>query len=263
MKPATKTIAFLISLVASTAIYSQSPGLQLKKATNHPIQYLISLPAGWSAKSRWPIVIVASDAEKQFRKDAEQFITARKSLPFIIITPFITTNGSQGHGDPSIYPYSKSVWDTIDKLTICKFDLGGLQSIIKDVQKTYSGSDKVFITGFEAGAHLVWAMVFHHPELLYAAAPVAGNYRSRCMETDAFSNDPSRSQLPIRSFTGSKDKDFGVKGKIYQQYLDAKALALAHGYRNISETEVQGKGHVLLPDEVLDNFNSVWKSIKN
>ena len=263
MKPTTKTIALLISFVASTALYSQSSDLQLMKATNHPIQYLISLPAGWSAKSKWPIVIIASDAEKQFRRDAEQFFTARKSLPFIIVTPFITTNGSQGHGDPSIYPYSKTVWDTIDKLSICNFDLDGLQSIVHDVQKTYSGSDKAFITGFEAGAHLVWAIAFQHPELLYAAAPVAGNYRSRCMETNAFSNDPSRSQLPIRSFTGSEDEDFGVKGKNYGQYLDAKRVAIAHGYKNISEIEVQGKGRVLLPGEVLAYFNTVWKSIKN
>ncbi|MGZ3847304.1 MAG: hypothetical protein ACXVBH_14680 [Flavisolibacter sp.] len=263
MKPITKLIAFLFFLLATTSLYSQSSNLQLRKASSHPIQYLISLPNGWSAKSKWPIIIVASDAEKQFRIDAEQFISARKSLPFIIITPFVTTNGSQGHGDPAIYPYSKSVWDTIDRLGICKFDLDGLQSIIKDVQKSYSGSEKVFITGFEAGAHLVWAMVFLHPELLYAAAPVAGNYRNRCMETDAFSKHPSRVQLPIRNFTGSEDQDFGVKGKIYSQYLEAKAIALAHGYKNISETEVPGKAHVLLPTNVLDYFNTIWKSIKN
>jgi len=263
MKPDTKIIALLICLVTTARLYSQPSDLQLKKSTTQSIQYLISLPNGWSAKSKWPVVIIASDAEKQFRKDAEQFIAARKSLPFIIITPFITTNGSQGHGDPSIYPYSKAVWDTIDKLTICKFDLDGLQSITWDVQKNYSGSDRIFITGFEAGAHLVWAMVFQHPELLYAAAPVAGNYRNRCMETNAFSNDPSRAQLPIRNFTGAEDQDFGVKGKIYSQYLEAKGVALAHGYKNITETEVQGKGHVLMPDKVLDYFNTVWKSIKN
>ena len=263
MKPATKTVALLICLLATTGIYSQSTELQLKKATDHPIQYLISLPNGWSTKSKWPIVIVASDAEKQFRKDGERFIAARGSLPFILIIPFITTSGSQGQGDSTIYPYSKSVWDTIDRMTTCKFDLDGLQSIIREVKENDSGSDKVFITGFEAGAHLVWAIVFQHPELLYAAAPVAGNYRSRCMETDAFSMYPYRAELPIRNFTGSEDADFGVKGKVYSQYLQAKSVALAHGYKNISETEVKGKGHVLLPDAVLNYFNTVWKSIKN
>ena len=83
------------------------------------------------------------------------------------------------------------------------------------------------------------------------------------METDAFSGDPARAQLPIRNFTGSADAGFGKNGRIYSQYLEAKALALAHGYKNISETEVPGKAHVPLPDNVLDYFNTVWKSIKN
>jgi poly(3-hydroxybutyrate) depolymerase len=261
MKPTITIIWLLIGLLPG-AVFGQSSSLQLKKANGHPIQYLISLPDNWSAKTKWPVVIVVSDAEKQFKKDAEQFISNRKGLPFIIVSPFITTNGNQGHRDSSIYPYSKSTWDTIDKQTICMFDIEGLQSIIKDVQETYSGSDKVFITGFEAGAHLVWAMIFQHPELLYAAAPVAGNFRNRCVETNTFSNDHSRTLLPIRNFTASGDKDFGVKGRIYSQYLEAKALATAHGYQNISETEVQGKGHVLLPDEVLNYFSTVWKSIK-
>lgn len=261
MKPTLKTFYLVLCLAVTANSYSQS-NLQLKKASSHPIQYYISLPNNWSAKTKWPVVIVVSDANKQFKKDAKQFVDARKDLPFIIISPFITTNGTQGHRDSTIYPYSKSVWDTIDKLSICKFDIEGLQNIITDVKRNYSGSDKVFITGFEAGTHLVWAMIFQQPELLYAAAPVAGNYRNRCMESDFFSSNASKTDLPIRNFTGSDDKDFGINGRVYNQYLEAKNLAISHGYRNISETEVKGKGHVLLPEEVLSYFNSVWKSIK-
>jgi len=263
MQPTVKVFFLVICFISVNKLYCQSSKLELKKASNHPIQYYISLPDNWSPKANWPVVIVLSDAEKQFKKDAEQFINARKDLPFIIVTPFITTNGTQGHRDSTIYPYSKSVWDSIDRLSICKFDIDGLQSIIKDVKKGYSGTDKFFITGFEAGTHLVWAMIFQHPELLYAAAPVAGNYRSRCVESNTFSNDPSRIQLPIKNVTGSDDRDFGVSGKIYNQYLEAKNLAILHGYKNISETVIPGKGHIPLPGEVLDYFNTIWKSIKN
>lgn len=262
MKPTAKTALLFLCFIVTNNLYSQTSTLELKKASNHPIQYYISLPHNWSVQTKWPVVIIVSDAEKQFKKDAEQFITARKDLPFIIVAPFITTNGTQGHRDSTIYPYSKSVWDTIDKLSICKFDIDGLQSIIKDLKKNYAGSDKIFITGFEAGTHLVWAMIFQHPELLYAAAPVAGNYRNRCVEANSFSNDASRTVLPIKNFTGSEDKDFGVNGRIYSQYLEAKNLALSHGYKNISETEVKGKGHVPLPGNVLDCFSSIWQTVK-
>jgi len=253
------TSLFLLSV---SVVYSQVPGRELKKAAHHPMQYYISLPANWSPKSKWPVVIALEQAEKQFQKNAERFMTARKDMPFIIVVPFITTNGQQGQRDPAVYPYSKAVWDTIDKISICRFDMDGLQNIITDMKENYGGSDKVFITGFEAGTHLLWATLFQHPEWLYAAAPVAGNYRSRCMENNSFSQDKSIGQLPIKNFTGSDDKDFKVNGRIYNQYLEAKNLALAHGYKNISEADVQGKGHVPLPENVLEFFYTVWKNIK-
>lgn len=257
-----ETMMAILSLFTTISIHGQRATLELKKASAHPIQYYISLPANWSSKSMFPVVIVLEDAHKEFKKNAERFIAARKDMPFIIVAPFITTNGQQGHKDSTIYPYSKSVWDSIDKISVCKFDMDGLQNIIKDVRTTYSGSEKVFITGFEAGTHLVWAMIFHHPESLYAAAPVAGNYRGRCMESNTFSENGSSIQLPIKNFTGSEDKDFGTDGRIYNQYLEAKNLALLHGYKNISETEVVGKSHVPLPDEVLKYFDDVWKRVK-
>jgi predicted peptidase len=256
------TFMIIITLLIAPAIVcGQSSNLELKKTSDHPMQYYISLPANWSSKTKWPVVIAIEEAEKQFKKNEERFIGARKDMPFIIIVPFITTNGQQGHRDSTIYPYSRSVWDTIDRVSICKFDIDGLNSIMKDVQKYYSGSDKFFITGFEAGTHLVWATVFQHPEWLYAAAPVAGNFRGRCMENNSFSKNESRIQLPIKNFTASNDEIFKKNGSLYSQYLEAKNLALSHGYKNISETEIANKGHVPLPDEVMEYFFSLWKEI--
>ena len=254
-------ITFLFA-VTITSASGQLSKLELKKADHHLMQYYFSLPGNWSPDRKWPVVIAIEDAGKQFKKNAERFSDGRKDMPFIIVVPFITTNGRQGHKDPTIYPYSNAVWDTIDRISICKFDIDGLQSIINDLKANFSASEKVFITGFEAGTHLVWSMIFQHPELLYAAAPVAGNYIGRCMETNSFSNDNSRIQLPINNFTGSEDNDFGVKGTYYYQYLEAKNQAIAHGYKNISETTVAGKAHVSLPQQVLEYFNKVWINVK-
>ena len=259
MKNIIITFLFLVKIIVVSA---QVPTPELKKASGHSMQYYISLPKGWTRNTKWPVVIAVEAAEKQFKQNAERFIAKRKDMPFIIVVPINTTNGQQGYKDSTIYPYSKAVWDTIDKFSICKFDIDGLQSIIKDLKANYAAADKVFITGFEAGTHLVWAMIFQHPELLYAAAPVAGNYRSRCMENNSFSTHDSRRQLPIKNFTGADDDGFGSKGKVYYQYLEAKSLAIAHGYQNISETEVTGKGHEPLPGNVLDYFYTIWKSFK-
>lgn len=260
MKSTVKPLLVIICFCACLHVNAQTIPL-LKKASNHPIQYYISLPDNWSPNAKWPVVVVLEEAAKEFRKNAERFIAVRKNMPFIIVAPLITTNGNYGIRDSSIYPYSKAVWDTIDKVSNCKFDMDGLQNIIADVKKNYSGSDKIFLTGFEAGTHLLWALTFQHPELLYAAAPVAGNYRGRCVEGAQISHDDSRTQLPIKNFIGSEDAGFGKKGQLYGQYLEAKNLALSHGYKNISETEIAGKGHEPLPNEVMNYFYSTWQSI--
>lgn len=240
--------------------FGQEPLLRTLK--HHPMQYYLSLPEGWKAGSRWPVVISLEEANKQYKSNAVMFTKANAGMPFIIVVPFITTNGGQGHRDPSIYPYSKAVWDSIDKAGICEFDMKGIENMIREVKENYGGTDKVFLTGFEAGAHLLWAIVFKHPEWLYAAVPVAGNYRNRCMESGDFSNDKSRESLPIRNFTGAADSAFGIDGRIYYQYQEAKSLVIKHGYSNLAEITISGKGHEPMPAELLAFFRKEWEAQK-
>ncbi|OCX54150.1 hypothetical protein BEL04_07740 [Mucilaginibacter sp. PPCGB 2223] len=247
-------VLLLLTGTFKTAASSQP---ELKKASGHPMQYYISLPEGWNPTRKWPIVVVIEAAEKEFKVNAQRFAEANKRMNFIVVAPIIVSNGNQGHRDSKIYPYSNTVWDDIDKRGVCTFDEEGLTQVIKDVQKEYNAESKYFITGFEAGAHLVWAMTFLHPEQLKAAAPIAGNYRGRCMETDQFSVHPSRVNLPVMGFTGQNDGNFGPGGMIHDQWNTAKKLAIDHGYKNISETIVPGKGHVPMPDEVLKYFASI------
>jgi len=75
-----------------------------------------------------------------------------------------------------------------------------------------------------------------------------------------FSKDSSLIKLPVRGFTGSEDSVFGSKGPIYLQWENAKKAAEAHGYKNISETIIPGKGHVPLPGEVLNWFLTIQKN---
>jgi len=156
-----------------------------------------------------------------------------------------------------VYPYSVATWDSIAKDGICNFDIDGLMNVLQDARATYHGEERIYLTGFEAGAHLVWAMTFRHPEQLTAAAPIAGNYRGRCMEDGKFSGDAARFKLPIHAMQGQLDTMWGTGSEAYAQWLDAKKLAQAHGYADISESLVPGKGHVPMPEEVLGYFASL------
>jgi len=232
-------------------------GLVRQTATGHPMQYWISLPAGWHPGGSWPVVVVLEAAEKEYQANAERFVAARGDGPFIIVAPYIVTNGNQGLRDPAIFPYTPETWDTIDRVSSCRFDAEGLAQVLADVQRLYQGRARCYLTGFEAGTHLLWAYTFQHPEQLAAVAPVAGNYRGRCVTPETFSTHASRATLPIRAFTGKQDEGFRVGGPVYGQYLEAKTVAQAHGFLAISEEIVSGKGHVPLPAEVLAWFASL------
>jgi poly(3-hydroxybutyrate) depolymerase len=259
--PATKaltlTVIFIVFLSSrSFAQAKPSTGPELKTASGKLMQYYVSLPVNWKPDKKWPIVVVAEAAEKEFKENAQRFINARGQMPFIIIAPVIVTNGNYGRRDPAVYPYVSATLDKIEAMGDCEFDMSGVLQAVNDVKKNYNGEDQFFITGFEAGTHLVWAMVFQHPELLRAAAPVAGNYIGRCMDNAPFSSHPAKSGLPVKGFTGQG-------GRAYYQYQNAKKAAQAHGYKNVSETVVPGKAHVPLPQEVLVYFFSVIKGRGN
>ena len=239
-------------------VYEQNP-VQLKTAIGHPMQYYISLPKGHTNSTSWPVVFILEAAEKEFEKNARRFVDARGEMPFILVAPINTNNGNQGRRDPAVFPYSKETWDYIEKVGDCEFNAAGIRQIMLDIQKEFHAESKIYITGFEAGAHDLWSIVFNHPEYLKAAASVSGNFRKRCISTSPVSNDAINKNFPIMSFVGSKDEMFGPSGAYYNQWTDVRQLALSRGFKNISETVVPDEGHVPMPKQVLTYFNSLLK----
>lgn len=253
----TRTAALLLAvgLLASAsraATDAPVPGSLVRRtASNHAMQYWVSLPKHWDAQHAWPVLVVLEAAEKEYEANARRFADARGDLPFIIVAPYIVSNGNQGLRDPQIFPYSTATWDLIDRVGGCAFDLAGLDAVLAEVQRDFHGKPRAWLSGFEAGTHVLWAYTFRHPEKLAGVVPVAGNYRGRCVDETAFSADPAREQLPIHALTGSLDTAFGPGSRVHGQYLEAKALARQHGFQNLTEEIVPGKDHVPLPAEVL------------
>jgi hypothetical protein len=151
------------------------------------------------------------------------------------------------------------VWDQIQKSGPFSFDYDGITAIMKDVIRDYSGEDKYFITGFEAGGHTVFGVVFNHPEVLRAATLICPNYLGRWVDEQKISSASERKNLPIRNFVGTRDELCAPGHPIYDQMQRAKRLAEEHGYGNVSIFSVEGKGHERLADEVLAYFASLIK----
>jgi predicted peptidase len=257
-----KTVAMfkcllLILSCAWSAFAQTSRAPQLKTASSHPIQYYLSLPDDWTAGRKWPVVVVIESADREFLQAATAFAQARQHRPFIIVTPLVVTNGGAGYRSVPAYHYSDAVWDRIQNSGPFNFDMEGITAIVQDVAKQYGGEDKYFITGFEAGGHTVWAVLFNHPEAVRGAALVCPNYLGRWVDEAHISSAAERNVLPIRNFVGTKDELCATGHPIYTQMQKAMTLAEAHGYKNVSLTSVAGKGHERLADEVLAYFSSL------
>lgn len=249
---------FLLALSCTpAALVHASEAPQLKTASSHPIQYYLSLPEGWTIGKKWPVVVVIESADRDFLQAATVFAQARGPRPFILITPLVVTNGGSGYRNVPTYHYSDAVWATIQNTGPFNFDVGGITAIMQDVRKQYGGEDKYFIAGLEAAGHTIWGILFKQPEVMRGAALVCPNYLGRWVDEQHISPAPERVALPIRNFVGAKD-DLCVPGRpIYTQMQKAISLAEAHGYKNVSVTRVEGKGHERLADEVLTYFSSL------
>ena len=157
------------------------------------------MPKGWSPSENWPILVTVNGAGHDFLGNCKAFVRARGDRRFIIVTPCVSSNGK----DPA--------------------DLEAVLAIVKEVQQQSNGQQKFFITGFSAGGHLTWQLVFLHPDLLLGAAPAAANFRFRGIT--AVSTAKERVKLPIHGFNGDKDKP-----AINTQWDDAVQYARRHGY---------------------------------
>jgi len=221
------------------------------------MQYYLSLPEGWVAGKKWPVVVVIDSAEREFLQAATAFAKAREQRPFILVTPLVVTNGGAGARSVPTYHYSDQVWDRIQSAGPFVFDMDGITAIMHDVVKQYGGEDKYFITGLEAAGHTIFGILFNHPEAVRGVAIVCPNYAGRWVDEAHMSSAPERSALPIRNFIGAKDSLCAPGNPIYTQMQKAMSVAEAHGYKNVSLTRVEGKGHERLAEEVLAYFASL------
>jgi dienelactone hydrolase len=147
------------------------------------MQYDIARPSGWKPGARYPIAVVIPDATREFRKNLEAFIEARRDAPFILVAPYVVTSG--GAGVPhEAFPYAETTWANIDQAPFA-FDEEGLAAALDDVRARDGGQPGgAFLTGWEAGGHTVWALLFRHPEWFRAVVPVSTNYQGRWLESE-------------------------------------------------------------------------------
>lgn len=249
---------FLAWLVAAPAPAAERT-LVVRTAPNHPMRYWISRPPNWSPRSRWPVIVVIEAANREYEKTARLFATAAGARPFLIVAPLTLTSGGTAQRVQEAFDYPAGAWKLAGEQGNCGFDEQGLRAVLADVQRRDRGEATYFLTGWEAGGHVVWNQVFRHPEQIRAAALAAPNFLGRCLEETSVSHHAARAALPVVVFHGSADSMWTSGRPLHDQWLQARDLGARHGFLGITEKLVPGEGHGPLANAVIDYFASISK----
>lgn len=256
-------LLLLTSCLAAARLSAQQPvpsqGVIERTATAHPIHYFVSLPAGWNARQTWPVIVVIPDADREFRKTADTFAAARASTPFVIVVPMILGGGGTAQQHKDSFDYSESTWSTADRVGYCSFDEDGLTAVLDDVRRLYHTESKIFLTGWEAGGHVVVPQLFAHPERLRAVAIVTPNFLGRCVTPARRTLTIAESRIPVRVFGGDKDPAWASTSPLFIQSARFDSLARARGFTSVSDSLIRSGGHGALAGDVVGYFARLLK----
>ncbi|HJW32530.1 MAG TPA: hypothetical protein VJ505_04105 [Holophagaceae bacterium] len=232
---------------------------RVRTALRHPMQYCVALPTGWCPQRTWPVVVVIPDAGRDFQANLAAFVKARGDRPFILVAPFVVTSGGSSYRDNPNFQYEVAVWREVDRVGDFAFDEAGLDAVLEDVRARYQGQEKPFLTGWEAGGHTVWALLFRHPERWAGVAPVSTNYLGRWVGPEDWAAAPQCAQVPVRVFfcgflTG---QEHFAREAWLRQTQEAIKQARAHGFGPIPLDVLPRQPHGPQAEAVLAWFQSL------
>jgi predicted esterase len=187
----------------------------LHKTPKSGVAYYLSLPEGWNDKDSWPILVSVDGSSHDFAGNFRGFVEARGHQPFIIVTPLVASDG----GDPN--------------------DLEAILEIVHEVQTAHHGQPKFFMTGFSAGGHATWQVIFSHPELLAGAVLCAPTFKHH--DAAEISKDPAVKTLSIHGIQGDKDKY--LLPMLAKQWDQAVSEVTAAGFQPPTREVVPGAEH--------------------
>src|SRR5512140_1420177 len=153
-----------LSPAGGPAAASQVPGPELRTATTHPMKYWVALPVGWAPERTWRVLVVITDATRQFEATARAFAAARGADPVVIVVPATLTSGGTAQRVKEAYPYDATAWARAGKDGNCAFDDDGIAAVLADVRARWHTDPRAALTGLEAAGHVVLAQAFRHPE---------------------------------------------------------------------------------------------------
>jgi dienelactone hydrolase len=228
--------------------------VEQRTAPDHPMHYFVSRPRGWIAGRQWPVVVVIPDAFREFERTAREFAGARGDRPFVVVVPMVLSSGGTAQQHAADFDYSPEAWALAGRVGNCRFDDDGLAAVLEDVRLRDGGDARVYLTGWEAGGHVVIAQLLAHPERLRGVAVVTPNYIGRCVPPEPPRVAATLAGLPARVLHGALDPAWVSGSPLYGQWFTLDTVARALGFTNLRDSLIPGQGHGSLAADVLRYF---------
>jgi dienelactone hydrolase len=259
LPPAASVIALALIVTALMRVAAAqphaAPRVEKRAAPGHPMQYFVSPPDNWQPNRDWPVLVVITDAYRRFRDTAEVFATARGGAPFVIVTPLVLSGGGTAQQHMADFDYDQAAWERAATDGNCAFDAGGLTAVLADVRQRYHAEAKVFMTGWEAGGHVVLSQLLNEPERLRGVVVVTPNFQSRCVSDAPARHDPAAMAVPVRNLVGSNDTT-AARGPLGGQWGAFENVARGRGFTDLKVMPLPGRGHGSLATDVFDVLTS-------
>ena len=256
-----RLLVALVLVAATSSLSAQRSSAPIERRTTalHPMRYLVSRPLGWKVGESYPVVVAITDGDREFEKAVRAFMAARGTRPWVIVVPEVLTAGPEWSrsSQRTRFDYDRFALRRIRNGTACGFDAAGMTALIADVKRLDSPAGRFYLTGWEAGGHVIWAQYFRHPQTWAAIAAISPNYVGRCMEDRKFAAPPADSGPPVRLFYGAQDSGGVPGGILYAQWITVKRIADRQGLAHLSEKSVPARPRGPMPLEVLAWFDSL------
>lgn len=221
------------------------------------MHYLASRPSRWSPDRSWPAIVVITDAYRNFDSTAALFAATPAAERFVIVVPLVLSGGGPAQLHQDDFDYDPAAWARAGTEGNCGFDEHGLQAMIEDLRRR-DHVTRLFITGWEAGGHVVLSQVLNHPERWDGAAVATPNFIGRCVN-DGATPAPDR-DVPMRMFHGSADSlTDGRTNPLPHQWVVFDSLARKRGFTNLAQVEVPEGQHGPLAAAIVSYFEGLLK----
>jgi predicted esterase len=225
------------------------------KSPTHPMVGWLSLPAGWTKKGPWPVLVAVEGAGSNFLGAARGFRGARGARKALVLAPCTLSNTNELK--PETYPfYDPALLKEWNGRRV-EFDIAGLEALLEVLRTRYGAEEKVAITGFSGGGNLCYGLTLRHPERVWCAAPACANFNPGLPGNAK----PVEGGGPlVHILTGEKDEHrdhvFGQKPGIEGQSDWAQEAFAKLQFTRVKRTMLPGVGHSACANEVWDFFDA-------